>query len=190
MSRVIKFPTNLKKRLEQIKANGGMWMSDGKYIIQHLEVERLAQEFGITTDVDLKSCDLTKGVVVVKALAIYNNKRFTTLGECSPLNNEFPYPVAVAEKRAIDRAVLKALNIHGEVLSNAELSDKPLNSQIKLDHTEILLERIENSSQQANLKELMSDNKEFLGKLAKQNSKKAEEIITAFKNKQKQLIGG
>ena len=193
MSRVINFPTNLKKKLEQIKANGGMWLSDDKkkYIIKHLEVERLAYEYGITTDIDLKSCDITKGCAVVKGLAVYNNKRFSSLGECSPLNNDFPYPVSVAEKRAVDRAVLKALNIHGEVYSAEELPpENKLNSEVKLDQAAIILERIQNSSQQANLRELMSDNKEYLTQLKKTNSAKVMEIVQAFKNKQKQLIGG
>ena len=192
MSRVINFPTNLKKKLEDIKKNGGMWeISKGKYAIKHFEIERLAYEFGITTDIDLKSCDITKGCAVVKGLAVYNNKRFSSLGECSPLNNDFPYPVSVAEKRAVDRAVLKALNIHGEVYSAEELPpENKLNSEVKLDQAAIILERIQNSSQQANLRELMSDNKEYLTQLKKTNSAKVMEIVQAFKNKQKQLIGG
>ena len=192
MTRVINFPTNLKKRLEQIKNNGEMWeISKGKYAIKHFEIERLAYEFGITTDIDLKSCDITKGCAVVKGLAIYNNKKFSSLGECSPLNNDFPYPVSVAEKRAVDRAVLKALNIHGQVYSAEELPpENKLNTKVKLDQASIILERIQNSSQQANLRELMSDNKEYLTQLKITNSAKAMEIVQAFKNKQKQLIGG
>jgi hypothetical protein len=192
MTRVINFPTNLKKKLEDIKKNGGMWeIGKGKFAIKHFEIERLAYEFGITTDIDLKSCDITKGCAVVKGLAIYNNKRFSSLGECSPLNNDFPYPVSVAEKRAVDRAVLKALNIHGQVYSAEELPpENKLNTKVKLNQAEIILERIQNSSQQANLRELMSDNKEYLTQLKKTNSAKAMEIVVAFKNKQKQLIGG
>ena len=192
MTKVINFPTNLKKKLEEIKKNGGMWeIGKGKFAIKHFEIERLAYEYGITTDIDLKSCDITKGCAVVKGLAIYNNKRFSSLGECSPLNNDFPYPVSVAEKRAVDRAVLKALNIHGQVYSAEELPpENKLNSEIKLDQASIILERIKNTSQQANLRELMSDNKEYLTQLKKTNSAKAMEIVVAFKNKQKQLIGG
>jgi hypothetical protein len=192
MSRVINFPSNLKKKLEDIKNNGGMWeIGKGKFAIKHFEIERLAYEYGITTDIDLKSCDITKGCAVVKGLAVYNNKRFSSLGECSPLNNDFPYPVSVAEKRAVDRAVLKALNIHGEVYSAEELPpENKLNSEVKLDQAAIILERIQNSSQQANLRELMSDNKEYLTQLKKTNSAKVMEIVQAFKNKQKQLIGG
>lgn len=192
MTKVINFPTNLKKKLDEIKKNGGMWEIDkGKFAIKHFEIERLAYEYGITTDIDLKSCDIIKGCAVVKGLAIYNNKRFSSLGECSPLNNDFPYPVSVAEKRAVDRAVLKALNIHGQVYSAEELPpENKLNSEIKLDQASIILERIKNTSQQANLRELMSDNKEYLIKLKKTNSAKAMEIVQACKDKQKQLIGG
>ena len=45
MTRVINFPTNLKKKLEDIKKNGGMWeIAKGKYAIKHFEIERLAKK--------------------------------------------------------------------------------------------------------------------------------------------------
>ena len=191
MPRVIKFPINLKKVLEEIKANKGMWKHGDKYIIKHIEVERLAKAFNITTDVELKDCDLPKGCAVVKGLAIFENKRYTTLGEVSPLNNNFPYPVAIAEKRAVDRAVLKALNIHGQIYSDVEMPPvENENSGIKLDHAEIILDRIKNATHQANLKEIISDNKEFLTELKKKDLEKAEFIKKAFEDKQQQLIGG
>ena len=117
---------------------------------------------------------------------------YESFGEVSPLNNDFEYPVAVAEKRAVDRAILKALGIHGKYYSDVEMPPEPRteNQGVDLDHTQILLDRINAASHQANLKEIMSDNKEFIAELSKKNSEKAQAIKDAFENKKEQLKGG
>ena len=193
MGKIVNFPQTLEKHLTKLKANGGIYeFKPGKFAILHKEVEHLANEYGVETDVELEYCDLTKGCAVVKATARYQGNKFTSLGEVSPLNNEFPYPVAVAEKRAADRAILKALNIHGDLYSQSELSPEKRNenSGVKLEYSELILERIENSSHQANLEQLQRENKDYLMELAKQNSEKAKEIMLAFKNKKQQLTNG
>ena len=107
---------SLDTYLKRLKTNGGMWeFKPGKWIIKHLEVEGLAQHYNIETHIDLVHCNLDKDVAVVKAAALHKTKKFTTLGEASPKNNQFDYPVAIAEKRDVDRAILKALGIHGNV---------------------------------------------------------------------------
>lgn len=45
--------------------------------------------------------------VVVKATAEKDGKKVETYGEVNPMNTNVAYPVAVAEKRAMSRAVLK-----------------------------------------------------------------------------------
>ena len=193
MGKVVNFPQTLEKHLLKLRTNGGIYEFDkGKFAIKHKEVERLANEYGIETDIKLEYCDLTKGTAVVKAVAKYQGNKFTSLGEVSPLNNEFPYPIAVCEKRAADRVILKALNIHGDLYSQSELPPKQRNEKkgIKLDHSELILERINNASHQANLEQLKRDNKDFILQLAKQDSSKAKEIMTAFENKKQQLNNG
>ena len=193
MGKVVNFPQTLEKHLAKLRTNGGIYeFKKGKVAILHKEVERLANDYGIETEVELKYCDLPKGCAVVKATARYQGNKFTSLGEASPLNNEFPYPIAVAEKRAADRVILKALNIHGDLYSQSEIPPQQRNENqgIKLEHSEIILERIKNSSHQANLEQLQRENKDYLLQLAKQNSTKAKEIMTAFENKKQQLIGG
>ena len=193
MGTVVNFPQTLEKHLTKLKANGGIYeFEPGKLAIKHKEVERLANEYGIEIDVELNYCDLTKGCAVVKGVAKYQGKKFITLGEVSPANNLFAYPVAVAEKRAADRAILKALNIHGDLYSQSELPPKQRNENqgIKLEHSEFILERIKHASHQANLEQLQRENKEYLSELAKKNSIKAKEIMEAFKNKNQQLKGG
>ena len=193
MGSIVDFPQSLEKHLAKLKTDGGIYQfKPDKFAILHKEVERLANKYNIETEIELEYCDLTKGCAVVKATARYQGNKFTSLGEVSPLNNEFPYPVAVAEKRAADRAILKALNIHGDLYSQSELSPEKRNenSGVKLEHSELILERIENSSHQANLEQLQRENKEYLLELTKKNSTKAKEIMKAFENKKQQLIGG
>ena len=193
MGKIVNFPQTLEKHLAKLRTNGGIYeFKKGKFAILHKEVERLANDYGIETEVELKYCDLPKSCAVVKATARYQGNKFTSLGEASPLNNEFPYPIAVAEKRAADRVILKALNIHGDLYSQSEIPPQQRNENqgIKLEHSEIILERIKNSSHQANLEQLQRENKDYLLQLAKQNSTKAKEIMTAFENKKQQLIGG
>ena len=186
MGNVVNFPQTLEKHLAKLRTNGGIYEFDkGKFAILHKEVERLANNYGIETDIELKYCDLLKGCAVVKATARYQGKRFTSLGEVSPANNLFSYPIAVCEKRAADRVILKALNIHGDLYSQSELPPKQRNENqgIKLDHSELIIERIKNASHQANLEQLQRENKDYLLQLAKQNSTKAKEIMKALRIK-------
>ena len=124
-------------------------------------------------------------VAVVKAVAIHQGDHFETLGEASPKNNTFNYPVAIAEKRAVDRAILKALGIHGKYYSDAEIDN-----EIPTDNSDLILERIKNISHQANLDQLMSDNKKYITDLANKNSDKAVKIKKAYENRKQQLKGG
>ena len=186
---------SLEGYLKRLKTNGGMWeFKPGKWIIKHLEVEGLAQHYNIETHIDLVHCDLDKDVAVVKAVALYKTKKFITLGEASPKNNQFDYPVAIAEKRAVDRAILKALGIHGNVYSDQEMPNEKQNnnenSGIKLDHVDVILERVKTVTHQANLEQLKSQNKKFLTELKTQDLKRYEQIKTAFLNRNQQLTKG
>ena len=109
----------------------------------------------------------------------------------SPANSDFRYPVAMAEKRAVDRAVLKAVGIHGEVYSDVELPAKKTNinenTGIDFNQASIIMERLKNIRHLANLKELQSDNKEYLLELRKKDSKLCAEVVQAIQNKQQQL---
>ena len=192
MGKILKFPS-LEQYLAGLKSSGGLIkMDNGSYIIKHYEVENLAREFGVITNIELVNCDLSKSCAVVKAQASFEGKTHESLGEVSPLNNTFVYPVAVAEKRAVDRAILKALGLHGKYYSDVEMppEKKTENQGIKLDHTNIILDRIKNCSHQANLDQLKRENKDFLEKLFKTDKSKLEKIKLAFDNRKQQLIGG
>ena len=186
---------SLDTYLKKLKTNGGMWeFKPGKWIIKHLEVEGLAQHYNIETNIDLVHCNLDKDVAVVKAAALNKTRKFYSLGEASPKNNQFDYPVAIAEKRAVDRAILKALGIHGTVYSDQEMPNEKPNSNentgIKLDHADIIEERIKTITHKANLEQLKSQNKDFIIKLSKKNLPRYEKLKNAFLNRNQQLTKG
>ena len=185
----------LENEITKLKTNGGMWkIKNGSYAIKHLELEKLARLYNVETNVELKHCDLDKGCAVVKAVATFKDKNFYTLGEVSPQNNDFPFPVSVAEKRAADRAILKALGIHGNVYSSEELSNISNNNNgntgIKLDHADIIEQRIKTCTQQANLEQLKSQNKKFLTELKKQDLPRFEKLKKAFVDRNQQFLKG
>jgi len=194
MGRVINI-NKIEHEITKLKNNGGMWkIGPGKFAIKHLELERLANTYNIETNVEIKHCNLEKGCAVVKAVATLNGKNFYTLGEVSPLNNDFVFPISVAEKRAADRAILKALGIHGTIYSSEELSNINNNNNenvgVDLNQETIILERIKNASHQANLEMIKSQNKDFLIELKKQDLKRYENLKKAFLDRNQQFIGG
>ena len=194
MGKVINI-NKIENEITKLKANGGMWeIGPGKFAIKHLELEKLANTYNIETNVEIKHCNLEKGCAVVKAVATFNGKNFYTLGEVSPLNNDFIFPVAVAEKRAADRAILKALGIHGNVYSSEELSNISNNNNentgVKLDQTDLILDKIKTITHQANLEQLKSKNKNFLIELKKQDLPRFQNLKKAFVDREQQLTEG
>jgi len=192
---------SLESYMNRLRHNGGMIeMKDrygkpnGKFIIKHLEVEGLAQHYNIETNIELVDCNLDKGCAVVKATAQHKTNKYHSFGEVSPQNNEFDYPVAVAEKRAVDRVILKALGIHGNVYSDQEMpNEKPNNNEntgIKLDHADIIMQRIERCTHQANLEQLKSQNKKFLTELKTQDLPRFEKLKKAFVDRNQQFKKG
>ena len=192
---------SLESYMNRLRQTGGMIeMKDkfgkpnGKFIIKHLEVEGLAQHYNIETNIELVDCNLDKGCAVVKATALNKTKKYHSFGEVSPQNNDFDYPVAVAEKRAVDRVILKALGIHGNVYSDQEMPNEKLNNNqntgINLDHDKIIFERIRLCTHQANLEQLKSQNKKFLTELKKQDLPRFEKLKKAFVDRNQQFTKG
>jgi hypothetical protein len=97
------------------------------YAIKHKALERVASSLKIQV-VGLKvlALDLEKGIAAVEAEVVHggNGLHFRSFGEACPKNNKNAYALAMAEKRAVDRAILKSLVIHGEIYSEDELDGK------------------------------------------------------------------
>ena len=57
-------------------------------------------------------CDASEGRYVIQADGYQDKRRVTSFGEVSAKNNTNPYPVAMAEKRALSRVVLKLVGMY------------------------------------------------------------------------------
>ncbi len=91
------------------------------WVVKHKALERVAVELGIVWDKpELKVCDITGGCVVVLISGTLGGRTEFSFGEASPKNNKNGYPVAMAEKRAKDRVILKLLVCHGDLYSSAD----------------------------------------------------------------------
>ena len=97
------------------------------HIILHRYVEMLAAhqkirlvDMEVTVNAELKT-------FLAKATFAYSDadgvdQTSIAWGEASPANNKTSCPVAMAEKRASDRGVLKAVNLHAFFYSDAEMA--------------------------------------------------------------------
>ena len=76
-------------------------------IITRAGIDKIQAANNIDVDYELLyNSDDTK-CVIIKATASLGEKSIQTFGEAAPMNNQNAYPVAMAEKRAMARAVLK-----------------------------------------------------------------------------------
>lgn len=96
----------------------------GSWAVKHAALERVAAELGIKFD-DPKPLE-ARGVDQCAALIVtgrMGERAEWSIGEAAPGNNKNAYPFAMAEKRGKDRVILKLLNAHGAVYSEAEADD-------------------------------------------------------------------
>ena len=117
-----------------------------------------------------------------------------TYGEASPRNTKNAYPYAMAEKRAIDRAILKLIGLHGFIYSEDELDVKQTsNTKVGSSDDEVLEKfqsEIKNSKTSKGLKGYGQMYKVHMAK-AKQSSHAIYlHTKTLYENKLKELNGG
>lgn len=96
----------------------------GIYAIKHSALERVAVEQKITFErpavLEMDTGNKVSALIVFGAIG---NRTEWSTGEASPHNNKNGYPVAMAEKRARDRVILKLLNANGVLYSEAEADE-------------------------------------------------------------------
>ena len=74
-------------------------------IITRSGIEKIQYHNDINVSFSLES--VNPEFVIVKAVATKEDVRIESFGEASPANTKQPYPVAMAEKRALSRVILK-----------------------------------------------------------------------------------
>ena len=93
-------------------------------VMLHKYCELVGAKAGVIID-DLVEVETNSasGIAVVKCYAHNDKMKVITYGEASPKNCKVAYPYAMAEKRAVDRAILKLVGLHGFVYSEDEIDD-------------------------------------------------------------------
>lgn len=94
------------------------------WVVKHKALERVAVEVGVKWDrPSVQVCDLAAKIAVVCAFGKLGDHEEWSFGEASPANNKNSYPMAMAEKRARDRVILKLLVSHGSLYSESEAEE-------------------------------------------------------------------
>jgi hypothetical protein len=194
-----------KEYLENLINNKQCYdLDNGKVALYHKDIEHMAAYFDVSVDVDIKTADGKIRFAICKAIAKVNsnNRVYTSLGEAHPDNNGFEYFVAVAEKRAVDRAILKALQLHGDVLSFEELdlrnkskkqtikktTEQPKNEKPKVKTiTEEIEQKILSSKDKLSFSKNLGKYANFLEQLLKENPGCANELLEKIQVKQQEM---
>jgi hypothetical protein len=106
-------------------AEDEIWEVHGTtWCVKHKALERIAAEVGIVWEKpELKVCDMAAGLIAILVGGRLGDHVEFSFGEASPKNNKNSYPIAMAEKRAKDRVILKLLAVHGDLYSEEEADD-------------------------------------------------------------------
>jgi hypothetical protein len=106
-------------------AEDELWEVHGStWCVKHKALERIAAEVGIVWEKpELKVCDMAAGQIAILVGGKLGDHVEFSFGEASPKNNKNSYPIAMAEKRAKDRVILKLLAVHGDIYSEEEADD-------------------------------------------------------------------
>lgn len=106
-----------------------IWEVHGNsWCIKHKALERAGAAAGVTWDRPaMIETDSASGVVAICVFGKLGDRTEWSIGEAAPKNNKNAYCYAMAEKRGKDRVILKLLNTHGYLYSEAEFEadEKP-----------------------------------------------------------------
>ncbi len=154
-----------------------IWEVHGStWVVKHKALERVAVEVGIVwLRPSVQVCDLANKIAVICAFGKIGEREEWSFGEASPANNKNSYPMAMAEKRARDRVILKLLITHGALYSESEADefsrpgvDAPRVTLPKKDAKEVytkLQADIRNASSREQLKAWAEGNKDRIAVL-------------------------
>lgn len=129
MAKKLNFPEIVGDKLKEIgeKPETALWDCHGTLCIYHKALERVAASQGVTfDDPQLISVDLeagSTGYAAVWVKGTLRKKSEWSYGEASSKNSKNKFPLAMAEKRAKDRVILKLIGLHGYIYSDDELED-------------------------------------------------------------------
>ena len=172
-----------------------LWDCHGTWVMYHRYIEIAGVKKKISID-DLSEIETNseKGIVVIKCKASLDKMKVITYGEASPKNTRNAYPYAMAEKRAIDRAILKLIGLHGFIYSEDELDVKQTsNTKVGSSDDEVLEKfqsEIKNSKTSKGLKGYGQMYKVHMAKAKQSSHATYLHTKTLYENKLKELNGG
>lgn len=101
-----------------------VWDCHGVWVVYHSALEKIAVLAGVTFDApQIVEANGAQGIAAVCVTGHLGELTKWSIGESSPKNNKNAYCWAMAEKRAIDRVVLKLIGLHGLAYSEEEADD-------------------------------------------------------------------
>lgn len=101
------------------------------FAVKHRALERIAAEQNIKFDTPtMIEIDLEKKIASMIVFGSLGDRMEWATGEAAPQNNKNQYPLAMAEKRAKDRVILKLLQVHGDIYSDEELPTQRKNPHV------------------------------------------------------------
>ena len=102
-----------------------VWEVHGStWVVKHKALERVAAEVGIVFDrPSVITCDLANKIACICVFGKLGERSEWSFGEASPANNKNAYTMAMSEKRAKDRVILKLLVTHGALYSESEADE-------------------------------------------------------------------
>lgn len=114
-----------KQKLNRLYAEYNLSKDDvfkhklGFSIITRTGIEKIQAGIGLNVSYEMVSMSDDHKFIVIKAVGKMDGTLVESYGEATPENNRMSYPVAMAEKRALSRVVLKAagfyaLGVYGE----------------------------------------------------------------------------
>lgn len=122
-----------------IKGNEATWDCHGTPVVLHKYIEIIGAKLNVSIDsLDVVEAITEKGIVSMKCVASIKDRQVISYGECSPKNNKNAYPYAMAEKRAVDRCILKLANLHGFVYSENEIDNDVKKSKPKTEEKKLI----------------------------------------------------
>ena len=97
-------------------------------IVKHKALEKISARLGMWFDLPtIIESNTEKNIVSICVKGYIDDGKDKnsawSIGEVSPKNTTNKYPYAMAEKRAIDRVILKLLGVHGDFYSQSEADE-------------------------------------------------------------------
>lgn len=187
--------------------NSAVWslpQNKNALIVKHKALEKISAHLGMWFDPPtiIESDTEKKIVSLVVQGYIDDGKGKNTawsIGEVSPQNTSNKYVYAMAEKRAIDRVILKLLGVHGDFYSQAEIdegevSDKATSSKpdpkVVSAIKEIFTTFLKAQNTREELVGFWKNNPQPLNILKDMSMETYQEIETAFKKRAEDIKQG